>query len=238
MDKLINNVLNLLYPPTCGICGKICKDYICNKCSIKIKKYEIKSKNVIKIKEKEKHFNELLCIFRYEDIIRDMLIKYKFQNKPYLYKTFSKIILKNEKTCGFLEKYDIIIPVPISKRRKMQRGYNQTELVAKDIAKMLNIKLGNNILIKKIDTKAQSELSKKDRVINIKNVFRIIDYKTIKDKNILIFDDIYTTGSTANECAKVLKIAGANRVGVLTIAKDFMKEAKDGRISREYIRLC
>lgn len=220
---MLEKILEYIYPPTCGVCGKICKEYICNKCRIKLRKYEIKNNHVIKIGNKEKHFDELLCIFKYEDIIRDIIIKYKFQNKPYLYKTFSKIILKNKKTCGFLEKYDIIIPVPISRKRKHERGYNQTQLIAKEIAKILNIKLGNNILIKERDTKAQSELSKKERAINIKDVFKITDYKTIKNMKILIFDDIYTTGSTANECARVLKEAGAQKVGVLTIAKDYKK---------------
>lgn len=220
---MLEKILEYIYPSTCGACGKICKEYICNKCSIKLRKYEIKNNHVIKIRNKEKHFDELLCIFKYEDLIRDIIIKYKFQNKPYLYKTFAKIILKNKKTCGFLEKYDIIIPVPISKKRKHERGYNQTQLIAKEIAKILNIKLGNNILIKERDTKAQSKLSKKERVINIKDVFKIIDYKTIKNMKILIFDDIYTTGSTANECARVLKEAGAQKVGVLTIAKDLIK---------------
>ncbi len=83
--------------------------------------------------------------------------------------------------------------------------------------------MGNNILIKERDTKAQSKLSKKERAINIKDVFKIIDYKTIKNMKILIFDDIYTTGSTANECARVLKEAGAEKVSVLTIAKDYKK---------------
>lgn len=220
---MLERILEYIYPPTCGVCGKICKEYICNKCSIKLRKHEIKNNHVIKIGNKEKHFDELLCIFKYEDIIRDIIIKYKFQNKPYLYKTFAKIILKNEKTCGFLEKYDIIIPVPISKKRKHERGYNQTQLIAKEIAKILNIKLGNNILIKERDTKAQSELSKKDRAINIKDVFKITDNKTIKNMKILIFDDIYTTGSTANECARILKESGAKKIGVLTIAKDYKK---------------
>lgn len=219
MNKIINNILNLVYPNVCGFCNKICKECLCKKCEIKTKKYEI---NLIQ-KNKNKYFEELFCIFKYESIIREILIKYKFNNKSYIYKTFSKIILKNKKTCGFLEKYDIIIPVPISRKRKYERGYNQTELIAKEIAKILNIKLENNILIKIIDTKVQSELSKKDRLNNVKNAFKIINDGKIKDMNVLIFDDIYTTGSTVNECAKVLKIAGANKVGILTIAKDYKK---------------
>lgn len=219
MNRIINNILNLVYPNACGFCNKICKECLCKKCEIKIKKYEI---NLMQ-KNKNKYFDELFCIFKYENIIRETLIKYKFNNKPYIYKTFSKIILKNKKTCGFLEKYDIIIPVPISKKRKYERGYNQTELISKEISKKLNIKFINNILIKTIDTKAQSELNKKDRATNIKNVFEIIDYEAIRNMNILIFDDIYTTGSTVNECARILKQVGAEKIGVLTIAKDYKR---------------
>ena len=219
MNKILNYILELVYPPVCGFCGKICREYLCKKCEIKIKKYEI---NLMQ-KNKNKYFDELFCIFKYEKIIRETLIEYKFQNKPYLYKTFSKIILNNKKVCGFLKKYDIIIPVPISKKRKLTRGYNQSYLIAKEIAKMLNIKLENNILIKTKDIKAQSGLTKKERAINIKNAFMVKNIDKLKNKNILLFDDIYTTGSTVNECARILKEAGANRVGILTIAKDYKK---------------
>ena len=223
MEKIIDNILNLVYPPVCGFCGNICKDYICKKCSIKIEKHEIKNKNILKVKNKQKYFDEICSIFKYEEIIRDILIKYKFQNKAYLYKTFSKIILNNKKICGFLKKYDIIIPVPVHKKRKHQRGYNQTQLIAKNVAKILNIKFRNNILVKNVNTKPQSELTKKDRETNIKNVFGIKDIRKIKNMNILIFDDIYTTGSTVNECSKILKEAGAKKVAILTIAKDYKK---------------
>lgn len=239
MNNIINNILDTVYPPVCGFCGKLCKDYICKKCIIKIKQYEIKKKN--NYTNKNMYFDEIYSIFRYEGTIRDLIIKYKFQNKPYLYKTFSKIILKDEKACSFLKKYDIIIPVPIYKKRKQQRGYNQTELISKEISKNLNIKIEKDVLTKNINTKAQSRLSKKDRKHNIKNAFKVKNLQKIENKNILIFDDIYTTGSTTNECAKVLKEAAIKKVGVLTIAKDYKKvdkEAKDGRFSREYTGLC
>ena len=221
MKKIINNILELIYPPVCGFCGNICSNYICTKCHAKIKKYEIKNKE--NYKTKNMYFNELFSIFKYEEDIRKLILKYKFQNKAYLYKTFSKIILNNKKICGNLKKYDIIIPVPIHKKRKNQRGYNQTELIAKEISKSLNIKMENNVLIKNINTKAQSELSKKERKDNIKGAFKVQNLRKIENKNILIIDDIYTTGSTANQCSKTLKLAGAKNIGILTIAKDYKK---------------
>ena len=210
------NLLELIYPNVCGFCNKICKNELCKKCENKIKEYEI---NIIK-KPKNKYFEELISIFKYEGIIREKIIQYKFENKAYINNTFTKIILKNEKICGLLKKYDIIIPVPIHKKRKAQRGYNQTQLIASKISRCLNIKFCNNVLVKNKDIIAQSKLNKKERIQNIKGAFRILNSEEIKGKNILLLDDIYTTGSTANECSKILKKAGAKKLGVLTIAKD------------------
>lgn len=216
MNKIIDNILNLIYPPVCGFCNQICKEYLCKKCEIKINKYQI---NLIR-KSKNTYFDELICLFKYEDIIRDTLIKYKFQNKAYLYKTFSKNILKNEKICGFLKNYDIIIPVPISKKRKMERGYNQSYLIGKEISRFTNLKCENKYLFKQKDTIEQSKLDKNKRKINVQNAYKIINKEKLFNKNVLLLDDIYTTGSTVNECSRMLKQAGANKVGVITIAKD------------------
>ena len=210
------NLLELVYPNVCGFCNKICKNELCNKCKMKIIQHQID----IVIKPENKYFKELISILKYEGIIRDKILQYKFEDKAYIYKTFAKIVLKNKKVCGLLKKYDIIIPVPIHKKRKLQRGYNQTQLIAKEISKNIDIKLCNNVLIKNKNTIAQSKLNKNKRKQNIKGAFKVLNVQNIQGKNVLLFDDIYTTGSTANECSKILKEAGAKTVGVLTIAKD------------------
>lgn len=113
------------------------------------------------------------------------------------------------------------MPVPISKNKYNKRGYNQTELIAKEIAKNLGIKLFERQgLIKIKDTPMQSTLNKTERKQNIKNVFKILNKDKLIGKKVVLFDDIYTTGSTAKECAKILKQAGASRILILTIAKD------------------
>ena len=162
-----------------------------------------------------------MYLFKYEGVIRSKIISYKFDDNPYLYKTFCEIFVKNKKVCGFLQNYDIIIPVPMYRKKKNKRGYNQSELIAKEIARRLgNIEFKNDILIKIKNTPKQSSLNKEQRMINLKNVYKVHNELFIKNKNVLIFDDIYTTGSTANECAKTLKEAGAKNIAILTIAKD------------------
>jgi len=127
--NFLNNILDFLYPNVCGICEKVNKESLCPKCNKKLK-------NILKyklIKHQNKYFDEHLYVFKYEGIIREKIIQYKFYEKSYMYKTFAIIILKNEKKYGFLENYDIIIPVPIHKKRKNERGYNQSCLIAKEL---------------------------------------------------------------------------------------------------------
>lgn len=220
--NLLENVLNFFYPNTCGICEKVCNLPICNNCMNRINKKLISGRKVY-IQTKDRYFDEHIYLFRYTDTIRDLIISYKFNEKSYLYKTFSYMILNNKKIMKCIKKYNIITCVPIHKKRKKFRGYNQSELIIKDVCKKdKNLNYTKNILIKTKNIKPLSSLNKEDRAINILNAYEINteQKKIIKDKKILIFDDIFTTGSTANECAKVLKEYGAKKVGILTIARD------------------
>ena len=133
---------------------------------------------------------------------------------------FCEIILEDKKTCEFLKSYDIIIPVPVHRKRKRLRGYNQSELIAKELAKKLKLKVYTDVLVKINNNKVQSKLNKEERMKNVKNVYKIINKEKIKNKNIIILDDIYTTGATINECIKELEKTDANKIGVLILAKD------------------
>ena len=212
---MLEYILELVYPTVCTFCGVICKGGICKKCEINLKEYEINL-----IRKNDEYYTKSMHIYRYEGVIRNKIIDYKFNNKAYLYKTFLELILKNKKVCGFLKNYDIIIPVPIHKKRKLKRGYNQTELIARFVAKNTHLKLEKNVLLKKNNVEMQSSLSKERRKQNVKNAFYIKNAERIRNKSVLIFDDIYTTGSTVLECAKVLSNENVKQIGVLTIAKD------------------
>lgn len=129
-------------------------------------------------------------------------------------------MLKNKKIFEFIEKYDTIIPVPISKKRLRERGYNQSLLIAREIAKRTNLKLLNNCLIKTKNIIEQSKLNKEERIENIKNAYEIKNKQLLENKKILLIDDIYTTGSTVNECSKIIRQAKPNKIGVFVLAKD------------------
>lgn len=217
INEIIKYVINLIYPNVCGICDKLCDDDICKKC-------EIKLNNISKIKidrYTNKYFKKHLYIFKYEGIIKERLIKYKFNERNYIYKAFVKFMLKNKKICDFLKNYDIIIPVPIHTKRRMERGYNQSALIAKAISKKIpQIDYLEDVLIKKINNKPQSTKNKSERKNNVIGAYYMKNKEKINNKKILLLDDIYTTGNTVNECCKILQGANPKCIDVITIAKD------------------
>lgn len=167
-----------------------------------------------------KYFTNHYYIFKYDTIIRNLILDYKFHEKPYLYRCFSTFLKKYKKNYIQNEIYDIILPVPISKKREKSRGYNQSLLIARELAKENEIKIETNIIKKIKNNVPQSTLNKIGREQNAENVYKIVNRKEAINKKILLIDDIFTTGSTVNECSRILKLGGATKIDVLTIAKD------------------
>lgn len=188
--------------------------FICDNCFQKLEKYRLKS-----------HIdNDVYSIFKYESIIRDLIIKYKFENKSYLYKSFTICILFDTKVCKFINSYDIITIVPLHYFRFLARGYNQTKLIAKEISKRADISYLETLnKIKNI--KPQPTKNFKERIKDVKGIYVIKNYvnKYIINKRVLIFDDILTTGATTRECKNALINAGAKNVGILTLARGIDK---------------
>ena len=224
LKQVIEKVLNLIYPPKCGICEKLSNNFLCNKCYMKLKndsKFTIEeNKKEEKDKENINEYDNLLYMFKYEGMIRSIILNYKFQEKSYLYKTIVNFLLKNEKIFEIIKTYDTIVAVPISKKRKKSRGYNQSYLIAREIAIRVGIRVENKCLFKIKNIIEQSKLNKEERQKNIKDVYEIKNLDRLENKKILLIDDIYTTGSTVNECCKILKKANPTKIDVLTIAKD------------------
>lgn len=209
-------VLDFLFPPACCVCGKIDKNWLCPNCQKRVERLE---KSCI-VEVENKKYEKLLYLFQYESLIRKLMLSYKFSNKAYLNHFFANIITQNEKNCELLKQYDMIIPVPMHKKKMQKRGYNQTELVANEISKNIGIPTRNDIMKKVVNTTTQSKLGGKARQSNIQHAFFIQRDIEVEDKKVVLLDDIYTTGATTQECSRVLKEAGATEILVLVLAKD------------------
>lgn len=212
---MLNKIIDYVYPRVCGFCNKIIsEEYACKKCQEKLKYMYESEKQQVSV---NKYFDVLVCAYKYKGIIRSKILQYKFKNKKYLYVSLSERLI--ELLNIYSNEIDIIIPVPIHFIRYFNRGYNQSFLIAKFIAEKMKKELRNNIIKKVRNNKAQSLLTASKRKNNVCNAYRIKKADEIKGKTILLIDDIYTTGATVNECSKVLKENGANKIIVATVAK-------------------
>lgn len=206
--KIIEKAFDLIFPPACGICGKLGEGYICKRCYEEIKPYIY-----------QKVENKIFYLLNYKDIIRNKMIEFKFNDKSYLSHMFCEIFVKSKIGCEFTKKYDIIIPIPMYKQKKNIRGYNQSELIAKKIAKHFKVPICTNVLVKYKNTPMQSSLGKEERIKNVQNVYKVNDKEKIKGKKVLLLDDIYTTGATIEECKRIMQLEGNKNIGTIIIAK-------------------
>ena len=160
--------------------------------------------------------NYFISGFYYNDTMKSLIHRYKFGGEYALADLFSSMLYERIKDIKELHEFDFITSVPISRKRFLTRGFNQAELIARKVSEMLDIPYV--ICIHKCrHTIAQSVLKKRKRVDNIKNAF-IADSERVSRKRILLVDDIITTGSTMNECAKELFSKKADYVAGISFA--------------------
>lgn len=210
-SRLWEIVSDCIYPKRCIMCncftpiGKY--EAVCKDCRQTIKK---RSAVVI---EPDSYYDEVIGAVPYEAYARLAMMKFKFKNLKYLGKTFGYCLYEIIKDRSFLEEEFVICPVPIHILR--EREYNQSEVVGEYISQRCEIELYKDLLIKTKNISPLSTMGYNLRRAFISEVFEFNLKYDIFGKNILLIDDIFTSGSTANECAKVLKMHGAAKVIVL-----------------------
>ncbi len=158
------------------------------------------------------HVESIYYSVLYNRFIREKIHDFKFQGKNYLYRPFGEILINTIEVKDIKNKIDAVTFVPIHRRKKALRGYNQSELLAFYVAKTLNISFLKEHLIKSKWTLDQNRLGKLDRENNLKGSFEAVNIEDFKGKEILLIDDIITTGTTMEECGKVLVENGAKNV--------------------------
>lgn len=225
------NLLNILYPQnfTCVLCGEEIFDdsYLCNECKNNLPVIDgdiclkcgepIKSqaKYCNRCKNKSLALDKIRCPFIYKDKIATAIKNLKFNNHKYLIKVLALFLKETYIKENF--DADIITYVPMCERKLKERGFNQAQLLATELGKLLNIEVSDN-LIKIKETKRQVDLDYKNRQENLIGAFKIINKKDFKNKKVLIVDDIFTTGATLNCCAECIKKAKPNKIYALCVA--------------------
>lgn len=233
LAKIKNLFLDLFFPKKCLGCGKA-DIYICNDCFNKIEinpnntcffcgKITWQGKICLECK-KENYLDRLIFVTEYANpLIRELIKSLKYHFVQELAKPLSKLLIKTLENFNltFLPKEDfLIIPVPLYKSRERFRGFNQAELLAREISDYFKIPISINVLKRKLHTYPQAKIKDmKKRKKNLENIFETNPEESVAGKTIILIDDVITTGATLIEAAKILKQSNAKEVWAITIAK-------------------
>lgn len=240
--EILERCISLLYPDSCLLCGRIigyseshfclcadCAEHIaflderktCRICGVPLSEPDYGQNDTLCITcQTHIHdFDRAVACFSYDGDLRKAILRYKFSDHRELCRPFAALMLNRIKPFLLNQAFDAVLCAPLSLKRYRQRGYNQSSLLAKRIAKGLDLPFWEDAFIKPIETPQQSSLHYAERLRNVKNAYALaLPRKTFEGKRFILIDDILTTGATADALAGLLKHAGAAYVLVETIA--------------------
>lgn len=238
LTELKNFILGILFPPICLNCKILLQKEekegaICRKCLEKIFVHtalfcghcRARLPDNKKICHKNAFFL-LGAVTDYDETIKPLIHQLKYQSWTRVIAPLT-VLLKNylenlrfEETLQSTLKNCLIIPIPLHKQRQRERGFNQAELLGKTVSEILRLPMATGILRRIKKTKSQAALKNwEQRKMNLNGAFLIVAPEQIKGKNIVLVDDVFTSGATLNEASKTLRLAGAKRILALVAAK-------------------
>lgn len=226
MAEQMTNILNfikttliyLIYPPICPVCEEIVDEryQLCENCAKKILRIDAE-------KNPPAPISSVMRITKYRGGTRSLLRRLKFDSNTKVLTALQKILYdvsSRDELKNFLAEVNLATFVPLHASRLKKRGYNQTELIFKDWLLAQNLP-AENLLIRTKATPHLYSYNAQERKEILKGAFSLVEGVDVRGKNILIVDDIFTTGATAAGCAEVLKSAGAAKIFMLAFASDF-----------------
>ncbi len=248
LDSFLNHVLDIFLPRFCVVCkceysdtkfeyNYLCREclsilpklphkFICIKCKGYLGEYLLKRPFCQQCKKNKHLFKKLITPLYYKDEVENLIQDYKFNRRLYIGKLLTQLLVESIKgeVQDYYQKINFITFVPMTYTEKFKRGFNQSEFIAHIVGEKLKIKVLD--ALKKIrTTRHQMQLNFYDRQRNVKGAFSVKRRfsSIINGKNILLIDDIYTTGSTMAECCKTLKENGVKQIYLAVLARNTIK---------------
>ena len=233
--KIKDAVFDVLFPPICVNCRQMlidAKNYLCDNCfrSIKLnaslfcpfcRARLADNKKICNHSKKDfPYYYFLAAAGNYDDpILRNLIHCFKYQKFENIAPFLGEIIIKYIENCKLKIENFIIIPIPLHFWREKQRGFNQSKLIAEYVAKKLNLRLVGALKRAKNNKPQAKSKNSEERNKNVEGIFKIINPDLIRGKNIILIDDVFTSGATINEAVKILKQSGVKRIITLVLAK-------------------
>ncbi|MDD5492540.1 MAG: ComF family protein [bacterium] len=235
MKQYLNIILNSIFPLKCEVCRKqlplsagarICPgchkkileigDYYCRKCG---KAIQIDTSFCVDCSGQDLlYYDSIRAAGIYQGVLREAIQAFKYNSRSCLGRELGEFMLNSYRKHFSLTTIDTLIPVPLHKKQFAKRQYNQSAVLAGNLSKAIGIPVSPQALSRTRETRPQYTLNKQERAKNIKNAFRVKEGTQLPGAKVLVIDDICTTGSTINECARVLKQAGVMEVHGLVLA--------------------
>lgn len=227
--------LNLLFPPHCSVCRTetpagehLCPG--CRKgapviaapfCQICSEPFEGRIDNTFSCpncRERNFHFGCAVASYRFQGVVRDLILRFKYQGKLHLRHVLAGWLADNLADARLQHPFDRIVPVPLHPTRERERGFNQARILAELLARQTGAPVCHDL--KRIRyTTTQTRFDRETRIENLRNAFRLRPSGDVRNLHLLLIDDVFTTGSTVDECARVLMEAGAASVRVVAVAR-------------------
>lgn len=232
LAKFLGYMVDIIYPKICPICNNIipigagdvcpaCKGlltYVSEPYCMRCGKPVDEDREYCDDCERRKHAYDMgRAVFVYDEYMSKSIYRFKYNGKREFARFYGNVMAEHLGDGIRRWKPDAIIPVPVHKSKQRSRGYNQAELIARQISKRLNIPVKSDIVIRQNATTVQKNLSAKARQNNLKKAFKVIP-NSVQLSSVLIVDDIYTTGATVDALAQCLKDAGVGKVFFATLS--------------------
>lgn len=225
-------IRKLLWPDTCPFCGKVNQKGVCLACAEKLEGLLVREPRCLKCGKPVRYKEQEYCydcahschdydrgaaLWLHREPVSTSVYRFKYHNQRFYAQAYAAQIAAQYG--ALIRKWNpqVIIPVPLHKRRRRKRGYNQAELLAEEAGRILKIPVAKGLVERIRYTVPQKKLDSKKRKQNLKRAF-VVRASSIRLRSVLIMDDIYTTGATIDSLARVLKAAGVQKVYFLTIS--------------------
>jgi ComF family protein len=213
--------IRLFYPAACEVCHATLdleERILCQHCTEDLDALASPMEDAL-VDEHFEHLNHVWTVYAYSSPVKELLHGVKYSRKDYLLKAFQKRAIRLAQAVTSDCWYNAILPIPIDRLKLMKRHFNQAEILATILAPWLTPPVERSLLIKHRSIPSQTSLSQCERAINVYGAFKLKRPTQVRGRSFLLLDDVLTTGATANEAARLLKLHGAKRVDFLALAK-------------------
>ena len=227
--SVIKNILDLFFPITCVVCGEELlgeETGACIKCLYRLpvtNNFKVKGNTAEKFMAGRLLFDKIAtyCVYSEGGILKPIIHSLKYYNNKEIGILLGRMFACDLLESDFLDTVDLIVPVPLHPKKLKNRGYNQSEIIAKGISDKTSIPISTGNLVRLINNPTQTKRTKTQRWDNVRGIFKVIEPMLFENKHILLVDDVITTGSTIEACGIALQRCNQLKISIATLGQVF-----------------